>query len=189
MYINKIIIGSILFIVLLGAFLFFTNEEKNFVDILKKYRITFSNASDFEMTKNSGQNITAVSGGEVIKLKILKDIEVNSAEKYIGEQKTLFESIFKPQLPPYPEFLTKETGCDEMFLPVENSGENGEYYTVFAGQRFGFGICADDLIKYKASIKFLYCTNTRILAKLEYFVPNSMEFNDLIEVTESFNCL
>lgn len=188
---NKIIIASLFFIVLLGStlVLFFLNQERDFGDILEEYGMILSSVSDFEVTKSDTRGIIAVRGEEIIKLKIFQDIKADAAEKYVTEQLTLFGELFEPQLPPYPEFLTKETGCDEKFKPVRKNSQYGDYYLVYAGQRFGFGICTEDLIEYKTSIKFLYCPRSYILATLEYFIPSNRSFDNLVGLTESFACL
>ncbi|NQV93510.1 hypothetical protein HQ403_03400 [Candidatus Kaiserbacteria bacterium] len=165
------------------------NHKKSFDKILTGYGITFSNINDAQLVKNTDGNITATLDSRILKLKVLENLETKPAMEYIKGQVILFESLFKPQLPPYPEFLTRETGCGKKFLPIKKTGDNGDYFIVFAGQRFGFGICANDLIEYKASMKFLYCPNTKNVVRFEYFIPNGVESFDLDDMTESFRCL
>lgn len=188
---NKIIIASLFFIVLLGStlVLFFLNQERDLGGILEEYGTVLSGVSDFEVTKSDTRGITAIRGEEVMRLKIFQDIQADAAEKYVTEQLALFGGLFEPQLPPYPEFLTKETGCADKFKPVKKSNQYGSYYLVYAGERFGYGICTEDLIHYKASLGFFYCPQKDTLFKIEYFIPKEGEFDVLITTGDSLACL
>ena len=101
----------------------------------------------------------------------------------------MFNGIFEPQLPPYPEFLTRETGCGKKFRPIQKSNDYGNYYLTYAGTRGGYGICTDDLVVYRASFGFFYCEQEKTLIKLEYLTQDVHADDGLIRINESFVCL
>lgn len=66
----------------------------------------------------------------------------------------LLESLFSPTDSPYPEVLTNVIQCPEECKPKTKETENGIIYTLFAGDRFTYGICAQDLVAYYSSSAF-----------------------------------
>ena len=164
-------------------------QKSNLNYQLKKRGVEISAAQGFKITRRDTQSITANKEAEIIKIDFFENLSRDETEKYIAGQLALFNGLFEPQLPPYPEFLTKETGCDEKFKPIERNSHYGNYYLVYAGKRFGYGICTEDLIEYNASLGFFYCPQRDTLFKLEYFIPKDNDFNELIVLFESFVCL
>ena len=96
----------------------------------------------------------------------------DTRDTLLRAQEALLLDLYAPQRPPYPEFLTQETACPARFMPKRRTMENGFAYTLFAGSRFTYGVCADDLIEYKAVIAFLACGSARA-QKAEYFIPRT----------------
>lgn len=170
---------------------FTSRADKNNTDLyyqLGKIGIVIYKVKKFKITDRKGNNIIAERDKEIIKIKVLNNFDKNRAEKYTQEQVVLLNGLFEPQLPPYPEFLTKETGCNDKYKPVRKENRYGEYYLLYAGKRLGYGICTDDLIEYRASMGFYYCPKINSLFKIEYFVPKNEDINKLINLNESFNC-
>lgn len=187
---NKKIILIIILIISLGiAFILFNNRSDKFSYQLKKQGIIISEIEGFKIIKKGKDNISASNGESIIKIKFFKDITSEESNKIINEKTSLLHGLFEPQLPPYPEFLTKETGCDERFKPIKKEGQFGNYYLTYANQRFGYGICADDLVKYKAALGFFYCPQKENLFKLEYFISQDKDFSKISNLMESFSCL
>ena len=155
---------------------------------LGKIGIVIDDVENFKIIDRKSNNIIAERDKEIIKIKVLSNFDKNKAGKYIREQVALLNGLFESQLPPYPEFLTKETGCDEKYKPISKKNRYGEYYLLYAGKRFGYGICVEDLIEYKASMGFFYCPEKNGLYKIEYFVPKNEDVKKLINLNESFNC-
>lgn len=143
---------------------------------------------DFKITEKGENRIKAENGGEILKIRIFKDFEKEEFEKYAREQEALLKGIFEPQLPPYPEFLTKETGCDKKYKPIKKQNSYGDYKILYAGERFGYGVCVDDLIRYQASIGYFYCPEGKMAVQLEYFIPQDENRGKLINLNNSFKC-
>lgn len=146
------------------------------------------NGMDFKITESGDNRIKAENDGEILKIRIFKDFEKEEFEKYAREQEALLKGIFEPQLPPYPEFLTKETGCDKKYKPIQKQNNYGGYKILYAGERFGYGVCVDDLIRYWASVGYFYCPEKKMAVQLEYFVPQDMGQEKLINLNNSFKC-
>lgn len=176
----------------LGGIFVFKNKDRDdgsLAYLLKKNGSEVSGGTDFNITQRFENNFQAENGEEVIKIKIFKDFSTKEAEEYIANQTVLLSGIFEPQLPPYPEFLTKQTGCDKKYKPIKENEKYGDSYLMYAGSRFGYGICNDDLIEYKASLGFYYCPESKTLFKLEYFIGEDEDFGKLQALSKSFNCL
>lgn len=183
----------IILVVLAGAVLagFFLNKiyfAKNISGYLKINGFQIALAENFLISERTDSGVLARKGEEVIKLKIFDSYSAEEAKEFISEQQALLENLYRPQLPPYPEFLTKETGCENKFKPVKSSTDSGIYYLLWSGERFGYGICSDDLIKYKAVLGFFYCERNKKLLKFEYFIPAGQNEEKIKNVADSIKC-
>lgn len=83
-------------------------------------------------------------------------------EKYIEDRKFLFESLFLPTTSPYPEVITNIIECPDEFKPKERTVDNGVIYTLFAGERFNYGVCVKDLVKYHSEYGIFDCKDKGI---------------------------
>ena len=95
--------------------------------------------------------------------------------------------VFDPRLPPYPEFMTRESGCPDKYKPVRKEGRLGPYYILYAGKRLTYGGCSEDLIEYRASIGFFYLPKEKRVVRLEYFIPTARAIDALIGLNDSSN--
>lgn len=200
MFSKKIIFSAaVFFIIAVFAVLFVINgqNESNLGYQLKKRGFLISGVEGFEVKSidsgdllSEGENITAESNDEILKIKILENFSKEKAEEYKKNQSALFEGIFNPQLPPYPEFLTNKTECAQEFLPIKKTANFGDYYLVYANERFGYGICAQDLVKYKAGFGMFYCENSKKLFKIQYFIDNVKikNFKNIEDFFGTFQC-
>lgn len=137
-------------------------------------------------------DLTARYGERVFRIKRITNMAKDAAESYMRDQKIKLESIFNPTPSPYFAVLTKEIECPKDFLPTynesENSGNKVSYYILYANERFHYGVCSKDLIKYRVIVAFTYCKNTEDLYQLEYFVPDEDYDETGAELIESFSC-
>ena len=176
--------------ILAGISLILINKQGDKLGpILETEGAQLSGIENFKIKNNNLGNLFAEKRDEVIKIKILKDFNEEKASNYIKDQNLLLEGVFEPQLPPYPEFLTRETGCGEKYKPVKKESEFGTYQLLYAGKRFGYGICADDLIEYRASFGFFYCPVNETLFELRYFIPKDSNPSKLQNLNDSFVCI
>ncbi len=186
---NKIIILSLSSFVAFVLFgIYFLKVSNNLEYQLKKIGIQLSGVEQLKLKEFSGNKISAESGGEILKIEIIKKVDKQKAQEYVKTQTALLNGLFEPQLPPYPEFLTKQTGCDDKYKPKEKESQHGKYFTLYASGRLGYGVCVDDLIKYKASVGYFYCPTKNTLFKVEYFFDPNEDFNKIINFNNSFAC-
>lgn len=186
--IRIIVCSSIIIALSAGIFLYVQNEKSGFEYQLKKIGIALSGVGEFTVKEIAENKITAEKGGEIIKIEMVKNLNKEKVEEYINNQTALLIGIFEPQLPPYPEFLTKESGCAEKYKPKEYQSNYGKYFTLYAGDRLGYGVCVDDLIHYKASLGYFYCPIESTLFTIEYFVSDKEDFNKIINLNNSVTC-
>lgn len=152
---------------------------------------------NFEITEHFGQyfsdnderNISAQKGEDILRIKIIPDQDKEQAKRYKAGQLLLLEAQYDSRLPPYPEFLTNQTGCAEDFLPRRRETEEGIYLLVNSDERFNYGLCSEDLVRYKAGFGIFYCEQERKLFQVEYFTDKSKAWNSVEEFMSSFSCV
>lgn len=167
---------------LLAAALLFiascSNAPKNLEKTLTGLGIGASNIEGFVIKESDGGLHLAEKRSseaiEIIRIKATENIEKDAAQKSINEQIKLMTGVFEAQLPPYPEYLTKEIGCAERFRPKRKETAIGFYNLMYAGKRLTYGVCVDDLAFYAAGQGFFYAPGRKRLLKIEYFVPKDM---------------
>lgn len=131
--------------------------------------VRVSGAQGF-MVKEPGVagNLLAERDREVIRVKTVDGLDGPGAETYIREQSLMLLGVFDPRLPPYPEFMTRASGCPDKYSPVRKEGRLGPYYLLYAGKRLTYGGCSEDLIEYRASIGFFYLPKEKRVIRFEY---------------------
>lgn len=83
--------------------------------------------------------------------------KVEDHKKFIEDKKFLLESLFLPTTSPYPEVITNVIECSNEFKPKVRKVDNGIIYSLFAGERYNYGICAKDLVKYSSEYGIFDC--------------------------------
>lgn len=179
----------VIFITVLTSVVYIKKINNRLSQQLKKSGISFVGIENFNVTEISGNRILAVNNNDdVIKIETTQKTTGDQTDKYIQKEITLIESFFEPQLPPYPEFLTQESSCEEKYRPLKQESRYGKHLIMYAGERFGYGVCVDNLIKYRATLGYFYCDNTNSLFKIEYFTNKDESIEKLINFNQSFVC-
>lgn len=127
------------------------------------------------------ETLEAQKGGVVLKMTRTK---TEASQKYIDDKKFLFKSLFLPTTSPYPEVITNIVECPEEFKPKVKETEQGTIYTLFAGDRFTYGICAQDLAVYHSAYGIFDCKEKGIF-EVRLFSKTKEGLQPLIE---SFTC-
>lgn len=188
--IGKAVLTILLILLAIGILILFAvNRSQTLEDFSSDYGIFHPDANDFIITKNEAGKITAINGDKILKLQFFENVTEDFAKQYVKEKTTLFNGLFERQLPPYPEFLTRETGCEERFKPLKREDGFGEYYIVYAGSRLGYGVCVDDLVEYRAVLGYLYCQNRNLLLKFEYFTQEDVDDEVINAFARAFQCV
>lgn len=179
-----------LLFILSGVFccLYAKYSSKSLSTQLYKNGASIAGIENFRITDTSETTIFAKYNEDIIKIKFTPRESKDVANNYINKEIALFQGIFEPHLPPYPEFLTKEASCAEKYKPIPIKSSYGQSFILYAGDRFGYGVCADDLIKYRASIGYFYCENSNNVFQVEYFIRKEDSDRKLIDFNNSFTC-
>lgn len=138
-------------------------------------------------------DLTTTSNDSILMFRRIDNSNASFANVYIDDQKIKLISVYDPAISPYFAILTTKIVCPERFQPIYNEintdSTSIEYYIVYANERLGYGVCTDDLIKYREIIAFAYCENTESLYEIEYFVPNEKYDENSENLIKSFSCL
>lgn len=191
-YFNKKMIRGILIIFCItvaGLLFFILGEQKNSVSRqLAQDGLNIQGAEQFIVTESGVDYFTGEHQGEIMRVKIMRNFSTEEAQRYRDEQAALLEGLFVSQLPPYPEFLMQESACGEKYQPIKKETEFGIYYVLFANDRFGYGVCADDLIAHRAGFGLFYCPAKRTMATIEIFGDAGASVQNIEEFLTSFGC-
>lgn len=152
---------------------------------------SFVTVSRHNLSARTSQEVrlTASRAGDIVRLTILSHQPADDARRYMAGQALLLKTQYDSRVPPYPEFLTNQTGCAEHLMPVHVSlGTIGEYYLVYADERYNYGLCSDEQIHYKAGFALFYCSQSQRVIQMEYFVDKDKDFEDVKYFLGSFTC-
>ena len=111
-------------------------------------------------------------------------INIDDHRKYIADKQFVLTSLFLPTTSPYPEVITNIIECPDEFKPKVKMVYNGTIYSLFAGERFNYGICAKDLIKYYSEYGIFDC-GTKGVFEISVF---STDDKRIKRVIGSFKC-
>ena len=185
-FVKRIILVSIAFAFLVSMFVDCTRHKSyDLVDYglhiqgIEKYKV-IRKESDYQLLKK---------GNTLLKIKIFDRVSEDESYKLMSEKRALLNGLFEPQLPPYPEFITNQTGCKKKFLPRDQEINGKKFYLLYAGKRLGYGICIDDLVEYAASMGLFYCSQSEVLFQIEFFLPKNSDFNELIALNRAIECI
>jgi hypothetical protein len=98
--------------------------------------------------------IEASGGGETL---FLGKSNPENSSKFIDDKIYSLMALFDPSMSPYPGAITNTIDCSSEFKPVLVNSKIGKIYQLSAGERFGYGVCAKDLIKYNSLYGLFDC--------------------------------
>lgn len=133
--------------------------------------------------------ITAQRGADFLHIELTENLGGELGQFYQSEKKGSIESLFLPYTTGYPGALSQEVACPDEFHP--SYGEVGDmyYYIMYANDRFSYGICAYDLVKYKSALGLAYCGKSDVFVEVKLFSPQEVfSEEDALELLRSFNC-
>ncbi len=102
-------------------------------------------------------------------------VDAESAKSIIEEEVFAMEALYANALSPYPGDLSREIAIPEKFKPRfrerNRDGIRHAWFLLYASDRFGFGVSAEDVVKYKALVGFFYSPKEGLFYKVTYFAP------------------
>jgi arylsulfatase A-like enzyme len=145
------------------------DEAENFVvneDVLRKGR------------DNTFWTIQAQHGETYIKLEIVKNVDNETARQLIEERKYAILSLYEHIPSAYPGMITKTVESPDEFkpeiIPINIQGISVPAYLLYSTSRFTYGATAKDLIKYRGALIFVYRPDSRILLRMDVFIPEEI---------------
>ncbi len=186
---KNIIVFSVIILIAIITGLYFSYQNNNSLyRVLKNEGIDIDGLKNFKISDDSFKEYThkerdlyAKKNEDEIKIKIVYNMEGEQVKKYIKDQKVILASLYEPTPPPYPEFIGVEVSCDKKYKPVLKETARGEYYLLYAGERKGYGVCEENMVKYKVLLGYFNYGDK--LLKIEYFSPNK-SFQEIEGVVE-----
>lgn len=85
--------------------------------------------------------------------------------------------LFEERQAPYPGALSNALRCPEALRPAELPDRAGAVFllSLFANDRMAFGACAEDLLRYRATVGAFVDRAGSRLVRVEYFEPKEAE--------------
>lgn len=162
---------------------------------LRKWNVTID-VDDFELTDFSQSSNGGLSK-EYVEAEVsparaeggkrtlqMTKITTSAPQKYIADKKFLLESLFLPTTSPYPGVITNIRECPKEFTPSEQTHESGTIYTLYAGSRLNYGVCAQDLVQYHSGYGIFDCKDKGVF-EVRLFSKTEEGVQQLIQ---SFSC-
>lgn len=130
----------------------------------------------------SSKTITGQSEDNIVKIREFSGINSNQSKQVIEERLFVINSAYRDYDSPYPGALSNQLKCSEDMKPNEEDG----IVNLYATERLTFGACSEELIKYKATIRFLHCDNT--LYQIELFSSLDSSEEELKGYLKEISC-
>jgi hypothetical protein len=172
-YLNKFLLTtSVLFLLACNALC----EEKS-INTLNQVSNSSFFGREFNQEKALGLNkyFEYASVNESIRLKSVKYRSDEFARIYIKDRMALFHSVFDVKRVDYPGQYSKTITCPDEFKPklfeIDLEGGYLVYYSGFANKNKITGACVADLLEYKYSYGFIFCSSKRELFEFEHYSP------------------
>ena len=121
---------------------------------------------DFKVTKISAKHENIIA-----RIELVENIEEREAQLYTEDKKTSIESIFLSEPAHYPGIITRNVECPDEFQPIRGIKDGVSYYILYASERFSYGVCSRDEVRYRSLIGFLYCPQNGVFIEMKLFFP------------------
>lgn len=171
-------------LILFGFLALFLLISLNFPNIklfMWGVNVNLPNWQSYNVSSENGDSIEFISSD--LKVSIVKSV-AEDTKKFINDKKELLKLLFEPTTSPYPEFITNIVKCGDEFKPKEKAVKNGVIYSLYAGERFNYGVCSQDLVKYYSSYGIFDCGRKGIF-EVNLFSTDNSKIEKMIK---SFKC-
>ena len=199
---RKILISIILIaVVLFALFIFFAKTPHKKVmsskELLQEIGLSSPKLQGFTVEKyfydeeEKAAKAVLKSPQATIRIEAINDIDKTSAGILLDDKILTIHALYGAALSPYPGEISNKIICKEKFKPHFNTKQtefNYSYFTLFATDRFTYGACSEDLIKYKAVLAWAYCGEKNIFYQFELFSPVETFLEPYQDLATSFIC-
>lgn len=174
--------------------------EWGFEPALAAFGLTWAGAGDCALERNyprgscSGgrkcfATVTAVCGGNKVRLEMISGINGKEAAKYMASQFTRVRMLYGGRAE-YPGMVTTRTEVPtELTARYAEKGPLGKgalYMPASEGMAYGSG--SPDLVKYAAALSYRYCAKAKTLGQVEIFAPAGTADAALDAMLENLGC-
>lgn len=113
------------------------------------------------------------AGDDRLRVRVSANLDPGEGEQLAREERTLIFGLFEDHQAPYPGALSNTLRCPEELRPadIEPPGPALFLVSLYANDRYAFGGCADDLLRFRATVGAFYHPLLRQLMRVEYFEP------------------
>ncbi len=155
----------IIIISIVVIFYFFYNKDYTTNDpFLDTYNLKIISETPFQTTIRGEKN------ENIIRINLFHNISPTKAMSKYSDIIFSIDSLYQNINSPYPGVITNKIVCPDSLKPIiKNSSNEFKKYIVYASRRLTYGVCSEDLIKYKSLIYFDYCKPD--FRMYELFVP------------------
>ena len=133
------------------------------------------------------------SSKDILKIEAITDIDKRSADILLEDKIVTIHALYGNALSPYPGEISNKIICNEEYLPefdtTQSKSLDYSYFILFANERFTYGACSEDLVKYKAILAWTFCEGKNIFYQFELFAPIETFSQSNIDLITSFKCL
>lgn len=136
--------------------------------------------------ESSGRNnINWIVAKSVDKILFLGRVYTENPGKYIQDKTYLLLGLYDSSKSPYPEVITNTVDCPADLKPMKQDFGTDVVYKLFANERFGYGICAEDLITYNSFYGLFDCGKKGVFEVKIFSHKSAVEAERLMR---SFRC-
>jgi len=154
---------------------------------------TINETDRFSISNIQIEDILSTDNSKIIKIRRFSNVDRKTSESYVKDRFLELNSLFTSVSSPYFGVITQTIECPDEFKPKINEAITSDqnkvtYYILYANERFTYGICSKDLVKYKTLFTFIYCSDKKDLYQFEIFsLPDEPDGN-LVKIISSFKC-
>ena len=139
--------------------------------------------------KDQWRSATFTKSGSTVRVRVLTSFDRAQFSRFLEEQDSLLQGLFGTRPASYPGHLTDQIECPPRFQPKRVELAAGDTaYSLYAGERLSFGGCGEDMLVYRAGLRFLHCEQDRTAVRIEAFVPKEQDPNLADKLVRSFGC-
>lgn len=147
--------------------------------------------SDIKDDTNNIRVIRAVSGDDIMRIQLIKNISKKKAMNYIDNQRYLIGNLYGKQKVPYPGPLTKIMGSPEELRPVVKEKKDPALYRIvfnmYANDRLVYGGFDEGSLEYAMLLVFIHNNEKKQLIRMEFFTPKDKQSSNYNELLSLFN--
>lgn len=117
------------------------------------------------------------TGEDRLHLRVARGLDPAAGARMAAESEALILGLFEDHQAPYPGALSNTLQCSPELRPQPLEPKAGAtfLFSLLANDRYAFGGCADDLLRFHATVGAWYDAAWGELVRIEYFEPRGPE--------------